>query len=328
MIVLPNIDGRIWDVEHRIPDIIAEYQSTGSVTLDLNSEGPCAESLGLYRILDQICDKFHVPKNKIIIHTRNQIEHHHEYIIKISPPLYVKETQEFWASNKLPTVKIFDPDMKHCGIFIGRSNWIRLWLAAELYHHDYDKTLMTYHWRSRDEFHAAHIGLDEMIGWGAPMDSIIRAAAFLQHCPLGLTENNSYPIPSPEHLNVCRVYPNFFFELVCETYYNGNSFYPTEKIWRPLLMKTPFLIHGSVGYLQNLKRMGFQTFDKWWTEEYDDYGHDLRVNRLLDIIEKIRQWSIEDLQNIYEDMRPVLDHNHHVFMSLSPSDFRKLTVNG
>ena len=70
--------------------------------------------------------------------------------------------------------------------------------------------------------------------------------------------------------------------------------------------------------------MGFKTFDKWWSEEYDDYGHDQRVIKLLGIIEQIQKMSIRDLQLMYKDMLPILEHNYKTFMNLSPRDFSKV----
>ena len=307
-----------------IADVIFELSTQKCADINLNAEGPCSESLGLYHMLDEICEKFNFPKNKVTIHTWNQIEHHQKYNIKINPPLYINETQEFNRKNQIWPDKIFDPISKHFGIFIGRSNWIRLWIAGNLWHNYKDKTVMTYHWKINNEFHAAHIGLDDMLRWNASIEDVDRSNQLLKHCPLDLSEHNVYPILSPEHLNICRIYHQFFLEIICETYYSGVSFYPTEKIWRPILMKTPFLIHGPVEYLKNLRNMGFKTFDKWWSEEYDDYGHDQRVIKLLGIIEQIQKMSIRDLQLMYKDMLPILEHNYKTFMNLSPRDFSKV----
>lgn len=321
---LPNIDSKIWNLEFVIIDIISEILAHQHVDICLNSEGPCAESLGLYRVLDGICEKFGLPKNRIRILTCNQIENHPEYAIKKYPPLYIPETQQFAQTSGISSDKNFASNFKHFGIFIGRSNWIRLWIAGVMRDKYKNKTMMTYHWKPNDEFHAAHIGLDDMLRWNADLNSIDAAKHLLQYCPLGLSEKNEYPIVSPAHLNICRVYPKFFLEVVCETYYSGMSFYPTEKIWRPLLMKTPFLIHGPVEYLRNLRALGFRTFETWWSEEYDNYGHDQRINRILNTVEQLQQLSIVELHGMYQDMMPALEHNHRVFMSLSPSDFGKV----
>jgi hypothetical protein len=45
-------------------DIIKEYQDLGQATIYLNNEGPCCDSIGLYGILDNLCDKFGFNKSK------------------------------------------------------------------------------------------------------------------------------------------------------------------------------------------------------------------------------------------------------------------------
>jgi len=323
MICVPNIDSKIWDPESMILDIVAKISQRQPVRLNLNGEGPCAESLGLYRILDDICERFAYARDKITILTCNQVEHHAEYDIKISPPLYIDTTQNFASSVQDYFTKSFQQDFRHFGIFIGRSNWIRLWLSSKMHERYALNTVMTYHWKPNDQYHSQHIGLDDMLKWNADATDVRCASKFLAQCPLVVTEEISSPIYCPEHLNICKIYDRFFVEMVCETYYSGSSFYPTEKIWRPLLMKTPFIVHGSVDYLKNLRRLGFRTFDNWWNEEYDDYGHDLRVGKILDLLQHLQDMSIDDLASMYVDMFPTLEHNHRVFMNLHTSDFAK-----
>lgn len=324
MIVLPNIDGKIWNIDAKTAEIAQHMVTNNGVVISLNSEGPCAQDLGLYDLLDRLCSGFAIAKKSVIIHTCNQLETHPDYEIRRRPPLYVPETQEFATHSKLDSNKNFQPDFRYFGIFIGRSNWIRLWLAGAIWKDYHDHSLMTYHWRPNDEFHRAHLGLDDMLSWNASVDDVSTCCDFLHHCPLELMEVNKYPILSPQHLSICREYTRFFLEVVCETYYSGRSFYPTEKIWRPLLMKTPFIVHGPVDYLRNLRRLGFKTFEPWWDEQYDDYGHDNRVRRIISLLADIQRLSLQDLAVMHAEMAPILQHNHDVFMNLRPSDFPKV----
>lgn len=320
MIVVPNIDSKIWDTESLILDIVDHITQNQPVEISLNAEGPCAESLGLYRMLDDICQRLGYPRQQISIYTCNQIESHPVYHIRLKPSLFVHETQKFAPQFMLFANKSFN---RHFGMFIGRSNWIRLWMASAIQNQHREKTVMTYHWKPQNEFHLVHLGLDDMVRWNADTDAVRQAVEFLKQCPLTFAEQNSYPILSPEHLNICKIYDQFFLEVVCETYFSGTSFFPTEKICRPLMMKTPFVVHGPVDYLRNLSRLGFKTFDQWWSEEYDDYGHDLRVTKILRIINELSRASVTDLVSMYQDMLPVLEHNHDVFMNLRKSDFQK-----
>jgi hypothetical protein len=88
-------------------------------------------------------------------------------------------------------------------------------------------------------------------------------------------------------------------------------------------MKTPFVVHGSVDYLRNLRKLGFKTFNNWWSEEYDDYGHDNRVRKILNLIDNLQKLSLNDLESMYHDMLPTLEHNHHLFMNLKAENFKE-----
>ena len=326
MIFVPNIDSKIWNIDQTVIDIILELKSQQCAEIDLNLEGPCAESLGLYRILDQICNKFGYSKNEITIYTCNQIESHSEYDIKISSPMHLAVAAQEFLSSQLDSLnfeKSFDHQFFHFGIFIGRSNLIRLWLASALYEKHKKNTLMTYHWKIDHEFHSAHLGLDDMLSWNASTEDVSLASGFLQNCPLDFSEPTVYPILVPANLNICKIYHQFLLEIVCETYYSGASFFPTEKTWRPLLMKTPFIVHGPVGYLENLKKLGFKTFDRWWDEEYDNYSHDMRLRKILSLCDTLQTLSLSDMTAMYKEMIPVLEHNHRVFINLNSESFRK-----
>jgi hypothetical protein len=260
----------------------------------------------------------------VIIDTCNQLEQHAAYKIIKHPPLYINETKQFEHNNDFNKNKNIQPGFKHFGMFIGRGNWIRLWISGSLYRNMRSKILLSYHWTPQNVFHAEHIGLDDMLKWQANIDDISAAVALLSECPIQLEKVDTYPVLSPEHLNICKFYPDFFAEVVCETYYSGKSFFPTEKIWRPLVMKTPFIVHGPVDYLRNLRVLGFRTFDQWWSEEYDDYGHNLRIEKILDLLHDIARMNLSEIRKIYQSMYPTLEHNYQVFMELDSKKFQQL----
>jgi hypothetical protein len=305
MITLPNIDGKIWQLEYRVADILKEYQTTGRVDIDLNSEGPCCQDIGLYNLLDYL----HLDSTKVTIHTRNQLEKHDRYRIKILPNHFIR-----MVASKARDININKDNItKHFSCFIGRSNWIRLWLASQL---PQDKTLMTFHWDG-DDFHKGHIGLDDMMRWNATTDDVQKANDLLNKAPIVLEEKLIYPVLSREMVltSLPIYYDQFFCEIVCETYFSGNTFFLTEKTLRPIGAITPFIIHGPVNFLQNLKELGYKTFDRWWSEEYDMYGHQLRIYKIQEVIRQISSWSIEKIQTINEEMQPILKHNRNILLN-------------
>lgn len=101
MINIPHIDLKIWNPEQRAIEIIGQLQNNKYATLNIDSEGSDCETLGLYRILDNICRTFSVDPSAITIHTCNQLEKHDQYRLIKHPPLYIDSGQKFARENKI-----------------------------------------------------------------------------------------------------------------------------------------------------------------------------------------------------------------------------------
>ena len=94
-------------------------KSNDSITLSTIGEGPCAASLGLYELLDNLCDRFNYYKGQIYIETTNLLEQHSEYnIIKIPQMYYLDQVKTITVDNS----KQFDSNFKHFGNFIFGKN--------------------------------------------------------------------------------------------------------------------------------------------------------------------------------------------------------------
>jgi hypothetical protein len=316
MITIPNIDGKIWNIEYYIIDIIKCITDGNLLTISLNSEGPDAAKLGLYDLLDNICDQFNYPKRNITIITCNQLEAHPEYNIQIRAPLYIQSAQEFSTANKFPE-KTFGNNFKHFGFFIGRSNWLRLWIGSYLYNKFRNQTAMTFHYNPTLDFHRDHLGLDELFRFDPASFLNLNPIDFINQCPIKNYDIEKYPILTPEHFNISKIYHTFFLEIVCETYSRGNSFYPTEKLWRPIINRTPFIIQGPKNYIKNLHRIGFKTFSNWFDESHSQDEYDYQPIAICRTLNRISSLSITDLEGMYIDMKDTLEHNYQILMLLN-----------
>jgi hypothetical protein len=105
-----------------------------------------------------------------------------------------------------------------------------------------------------------------------------------------------------------------FLHVITETMYYPEKLHLTEKIFRPIVFKRPFVLAGCVGNLAYLKRYGFQTFNRWWDESYDqETDNEKRLTKIANIVEHLSTLSIADLQDMYQEMLPVLEHNFQHF---------------
>jgi len=100
----------------------------------------------------------------------------------------------------------------------------------------------------------------------------------------------------------------------CKEDYWNYTFY-SEKTWRSIMFKRPFIMINTPGSLQKLKEHGFRTFDKWWDESYDTIDNAYkRIDALIKLNKHIIEtYSLEQLHHIvHHEMKEVLDHNYNL----------------
>ena len=328
-VTLPTGDAQIWFKDEAIANLAKAMSVDHNIEIDCIHEGPCLEAAGLYKILDLLCDTFDYNKNRITIKgICNQLEQHDRYVIKIDAPLkHIRKLQD--DLKKSPTVyKIFDANIKHFGNFTSRGSRNRLLIGSYLYSNYKDKTLQTYHCNIKDDYHKASIFFDELL-WSTPLIGYAdNAYKFLTGVtPIKFEEEQveSYPIRDYKMYGINAAYPRIFVDVVCQTYCQGTTFYIDEKVWRPIMMKTPFIVQGPVHFINNFKKLGFKTFNRWWDENYSEAPWNMQVHDIFKIVDGLSKLSINQLTNIYEEMKPTLDYNYEKFMNLSAVDFKVLT---
>jgi len=107
-----------------------------------------------------------------------------------------------------------------------------------------------------------------------------------------------------------------FLYVVTETCFWEEKTHLTEKTFRPIVTKQPFILLGCASNLAYLKSYGFKTFDKWWDESYDTIKDPIqRINKVIGIIKKICELSTDELESMLQDMQDILDYNFNLFYS-------------
>jgi hypothetical protein len=176
-----------------------------------------------------------------------------------------------------------------------------------------------------EPYHREHIGLEELLASGCSTEEFEWAKNLINASPLTVDIPGATEIISvPANLGIIDYYSNFFVELISLSFYSGNTFYIDEKVWRPMLMKTPFMIQGPQGIIKNIHKLGFKTFNQWWNEEYTDYPNNCHIPVMIDNIQRLSVLSISDLEKMYNEMSDILEHNHNRLLELTKADFTKV----
>jgi hypothetical protein len=323
MIKIPTIDSKICHANQTWKDLIDVFCSNPStIEISMNGEGPCLTTVGLYEILDILCDKFSYPKHCINIITANMLEFHNEYQI-------VKQHQayELLAVQDMPVMsysKQFNTEFKHFGSFIGHANKHRLQIASFLWNNFKDQTLQTFHCKITDDYHREFLGIEDLLHSGVGPAEIRSALDLIIAAPLVIDDVMSSPILFPSSLNIAKVYTNFFVEVVNLTYFTGNTFYVDEKIWRPIAMRTPFIVQGPKDTIRNLRKLGFKTFDQWWDEGYSEDIELCQNQGIKDVIKTLSLKTTHQLYKMYLEMQPILEHNNTCLKNLKQKDFQRI----
>lgn len=120
---------------------------------------------------------------------------------------------------------------------------------------------------------------------------------------------------------------HFFKELYLQTYinvitetfyseYNGDAMFFSEKIFKPMRARQPFILVGAPGSIKALRDEGFKTFDKWFDESYSDIEDDTtRLNAICNLLLELNKKTKQEWCTMYMEMQEVLDHNYTLLMT-------------
>jgi hypothetical protein len=107
-----------------------------------------------------------------------------------------------------------------------------------------------------------------------------------------------------------------FCYLVTETCFWERKKHLTEKIFKPMVSKMPFVLVGPAHNLKYLREYGFKTFGDWIDESYDDIEDPIeRLSAIGETMSKICNRSEQELYDMLQEMAPVLEHNYQRFYS-------------
>ena len=108
------------------------------------------------------------------------------------------------------------------------------------------------------------------------------------------------------------VWRSSFLHVVPETVV--DRVHLTEKIFKPIVLKQPFVLLNGAGSLEYLRSYGFKTFSDFWSEEYDAIDNlDQRLQSAADVVNYVGSCSLKELEQMRDKMKPILEHNYNWF---------------
>jgi hypothetical protein len=115
-----------------------------------------------------------------------------------------------------------------------------------------------------------------------------------------ITHSVSQTIPA-------KIYEQTWYSILCETIHTSTTFFMAEKFTKTVLAQRAFVMFGPVGYLAQLKQLGFKTFSSVIDEDYDTEERDTKRYQLA--WAQVLSLSQQDPIAVYKKLQPVLEHN-------------------
>lgn len=127
------------------------------------------------------------------------------------------------------------------------------------------------------------------------------------------TVMHNYPTES-----MISFYESSYFSVVSETYFfnnNGNRFF-SEKTFKPIIHKHPFLLITSPNSLELLREIGYKTFNPFFDESYDkEYDPYKRMVMIVDEVERLCNLSDTEWHILSIELNKICEYNYNVFMN-------------
>ena len=106
-------------------------------------------------------------------------------------------------------------------------------------------------------------------------------------------------------------YRNSLVTIATETTFYTNIMAVTEKAFKGIKYKHPFILVGTHGLLNTMKDMGYKTFSDFWDESYDliETPHE-RMQAVVALCRDIATWSDDKVREFRHQVKPILEHNY------------------
>jgi hypothetical protein len=309
-----QVSGDCWYNQPEVEQLLAETPGNTDLVLDLNSEGPSLERLGITGVIDAwLAQHNQDPATVTVTRWSNAAETIRYKTHHCSIP-----HSHFWRMShlyKIDPVAHTHNSERLFGLFMGRGTitrnvilyqvcqqWADQFLISRLKSYTPEGTRVPEPWNIRN--FSGWKMLESLDDW-IPIDQHEQMIEWFRTTEFTSIDNRTvrdqFGDPANHGIHnrsMLEHYYKFSIELVCETYTLGNTFFPTEKTVRPIMGTKPWLIYGPVGYINNLKLAGFKSFDSLWDESYDQLEGPARwiaIQKIINTLTKLNPVSLHML---------------------------------
>ena len=274
------------------------------IVLDLRQEGWDIVENGIEQVVKNIADELNIPYKNIKFRSSDKLCKSQVFEHELNTD-YVDVFTRFF---RVEDIKV--PIANNYGLFCGRGTNERLY---SFWKHK--------NWQYSNRGKASmHLDISTISEWDSEFTSFI--------CEYNENWQNLIPVLPYSDIDSYikppiifgnsydtdmwkRVYSELTIEIVVETTQTPDTFFITEKTFRPIAYGKLFLVIGSPLFEQNLKRMGFDIFDDIIDKSYDSESSYIRVDTVFKSLGRLLRNPID-----MNTLLPRLEANKRVLETL------------
>jgi hypothetical protein len=130
-------------------------------------------------------------------------------------------------------------------------------------------------------------------------------------------KNNHSEITMGNRGNLIQFYDKSLISVVTETNAYMDAIAETEKTFKPIIFKQPFIIVGGAKSLHYLRNKGYKTFSNWFDESYDNItDHHQRLIAIGNLCVEIKNWSRDKKKQFIEETQEIVEYNYKHFQNV------------
>lgn len=265
----------------------------------ISEDGAVLEHTGAVEIIKNIIQVFGLTSDTCLVVCREPID-------IPGATVWIDDSVYYWCRALLGIIQQIPIPQgqftKKFAVWFHRGTVFRLMIAKHLYENHKDSSIISYQEpgvlldKKMSEYY------QDLVDWAEQHTPIVYDQLFPKRVyTLEMVTGTRHP------------YEEYFMEVICETDVLGTSWI-TEKTVKNLYIGKPFVVMSGPGTLAKLHRMGFKTFSPWIDESYDSIEN--HHDRLKAILAEVDRISMLDVNELHNNIRPILEHNRANYLKL------------
>lgn len=134
--------------------------------------------------------------------------------------------------------------------------------------------------------------------------------------------NIGLPASTPSSTRFTDQFKQSNFSVVSEAHYTADRPAVSEKTWRVIAHKHPFIIAGAPGILKYMRSLGFRTFEHY--VDANDYDQISNPEHRLDVIVEHVAKFPNAIKLFTKEINNDIEHNYNLLKTIANDDFTKL----